>query len=110
MSEKVHVTVYRGEEYSADFPQYDWIAPKVLAWLTEKIEEIPTEFRDSSWCRISSETSYDSSQATIEIGYERPETAEETAKRLAEKAATKRAKEMNERALYEQLRKKFEQR
>ena len=58
-----------------------------LAWFESKLADIPEQFRDAASIGIGSTTNYDSSYATIEIRYVRPETDEEEAERERQAAA-----------------------
>ena len=78
------VTVVAEEQYGSDWPPnkpYEF-----MSWFQSKISLIPEEFRDSATIEIDSSTSYDSSHATIEIRFYRPETdAEEAAREQNER-------------------------
>lgn len=58
-----------------DWPPED--ADGAVAWFQAKIADVPVEFRNGARIKIGSEESYGSSEATIEVSYVRPETAEE---------------------------------
>jgi hypothetical protein len=68
------------EQYNGEWVPNNLI--EAIAWLQEKLCEVPEDYRASATIEISSDCSYDSSHATLEINYRRPETAEEEHKRL----------------------------
>lgn len=105
--------VYSGKQYDSFFPGY-WSAPRVMKWLEEKVAQIPPECLGDSWILFDTDDSYESHQATIEIGYKRLETDDEfrerTEREQAHKADVDRARESEERSTYERLRQKYEAR
>jgi hypothetical protein len=87
------VRIFRQERYDGE-----WLPEKLsdaIAWLQEKLESVPTEYRDSAKIEIDSVSSWeDSHYASIEISYRRPPTEAEIADRKAkeaERAATELA-------------------
>ena len=74
------VIVFEEEQYDGE-----WIpnnAAEVLEWLSDKVNSIPEEFRDSALFEVDARSNYeDSAYASIRISYVRPETDEEEAKR-----------------------------
>src|SRR5579864_1132178 len=79
------VHVFRQEQYDGE-----WLPEKLsdaIAWLQEKLEIVPNEYRDSAKIEIDSVSSWkDSHYASIEISYQRPPTEAEIAERKAKKA------------------------
>lgn len=83
------------EQYGSDWPPTD--AAGALAWFRAKLDDIPAEFRDGAKIEFDSLGRYDSTYATIEISYVRPETDEEEAQReqwAAAQAERRRAEEL----------------
>lgn len=72
------ITVFSAQRYDGD-----WLPEKLddaIAWLREKLGEIPAEYQDSAEIEIDSVGSYeDSHYASITIQYDRPSTPEEIA-------------------------------
>lgn len=93
----ITIKTFDAEQYDGDFPfSYDTRLTDVISWFQQKLEEIPSEYRGSAVCEISSTGGYESSHyATIRIEYTRPETAEECADRKA--AERSRAEECKQR-------------
>ena len=89
-----------------------WDLPKKLedaiAFLQEKLEEIPQEFRPVADCDFDRNETYGSYYSTLEISYWRPETDKEWAARLAEHDQREAARAAQERATYLALKAKFE--
>lgn len=84
-----------------------------ISWLQELESKVPAEYRADATFEIEQEHDYygGSSSLSVRVFYERPETDEEMADRIAhdaENAAAARAmNEKRERAIYEELRRKF---
>lgn len=114
MSERkeVDVSVFDGDnEYSrsdSDWPPKEPTA--FLAWFAGKIALIPLEFAGTAYVELSGGGGgdYDDRHASISIGYKRPETDVEMAKREGETKRYTQESEARERWLYENLKKKFE--
>lgn len=80
----------------------------IIAWLNERKEEIPEEFRDKAKLTLDIDSLHDRNIITSTIYYVREETNEEFEARVeAAIEAAKRA-EATERATYEMLKAKFE--
>jgi hypothetical protein len=114
MSERqsVLVRVFEGDKYANEWPPEKLV--EAVAWLADKLEGIPEQYRSEATFEISSSCSYeDSSYAEIEISYWRPETDEEMEARLSAKRRReedqRQRKEAADRALYEELRQKYEE-
>lgn len=82
------ITVCHVEQYGVEFPaKYNSTLHSVIEWLQAKLESIPAEYRYVAKCEIDTDTYYDSTFATINISYVRPQTEEEAAAcRAAEEA------------------------
>lgn len=87
-------------------------------WVPEKLEDavqffsdmlglVPKEYRHSATLELDSSTSYDCDYPTIRIEYQRPETKEETAARVADEEKDRASKESREREQYERLAEKY---
>ena len=96
---QVSVTVFRAEQYDGKAPfSYDTKLVDVIAWFQQKLEEIPEQYRANAVCEIGSTGGYEGSTYwTIEITYDRPETASERGERIA--AAEAQAIEKREREI-----------
>ena len=56
---KINVTVFNAERYEAGWPfDCDAKLVDIIEWFTEKLEEIPEEYREEAECDISSEGGY----------------------------------------------------
>lgn len=71
--------------------QNDGFAPHILvefqAWLRSALDEIPADCLDSAEIDFEPDYEHGEHYSAVRITYERPETAEETAKRQAEHRA-----------------------
>lgn len=103
----IHESVFEGERcYTGDWPPEK--PADFLAWWQEKIEAIPEEFRDTATIEIDSRSGYEGSHdPCIKIGYWRQETDTELATRLTAMQQDAVLKEMQARATYEELRRRF---
>lgn len=87
--------------------------PDAVEEFTKMLDEVPPEYRKDSRFEIETEDDYygGGSRVTIRAFYDRPETDEEMAARHAEAeanaVAARRHNEAQERAIYEQLRRKY---
>lgn len=80
---KVNVILYNETTDGFNWPPEG--LPYFIAWMQKKLEEVPEEFRDNSYCEIDSESyGYDGITVRLKIGYHRPETDEEIAIRKKE--------------------------
>lgn len=75
------VKVFEGERYNNGWPPERAI--EFVAWLNERLAQIPVDYMGSARVEIGSTQSYGDDYATIEISYIRPETDEEVAERYA---------------------------
>ena len=82
-----------------EFSHGEWTSAELEGLLSS----IPAEFQPTAVARLSSE--YDSVE--FEIGYWRPQTAEEEAEEDAQHKRFARRREEEERAQYESLKRKF---
>ena len=89
------------EQYNGDWPPEE--ATEAIAWFQNKLKDVPGEFRSTARIEIDSTSRYDSTYATIEIGYVRPETDEEEAQREKQSAAQADRNRANEMRLLAEL-------
>ena len=99
------VAVFFGRYWDGNVPEG---VGDFIDWLTALREGVPAEYRASMKFEIDTATEWDSTYATIEVSYERPETDEEMAGRI--QAAARRQRERLDRARreYERLKAHFE--
>lgn len=104
--ELTRVTVFSHERYDGE-----WMPEGLadaIAWLNDKLESIPAEYRDSATIEIDSVSSWeDSHYASITITYTRPETDDEVCERVDRERRMAAHREAQERATYEALKRKF---
>ena len=77
------------DEHGPDWPPSNLV--EFIAWVTNHMASIPSEFRAVARIEIGSTTSYDDAVANLTISYDRPATADEIARRNAN--AIRRAEE-----------------
>jgi len=106
MRKQKRVTVFDKEQYNGDWPPSN--ATEFVAWFAEKISEIPVEYRETAQIDIDSSSCYDSSFASIEIFYDRPETDDEMSLREHEELRKQREQELRELQTLATLKKKYE--
>ena len=94
MRKQKRVTVFNKEQYDGDWPPSNAI--EFVAWFAEKLGEIPAEYREVAIIDIDSIACYDSSKASIEIYYMRPETDGEMTAREMEELRSKEAQKARE--------------
>ena len=102
---EVTVEVFNQEQYDGE-----WIPPTLvaaIAWLQEKLEQIPPEFRANARIEVEGVSSYDSSYANILIDYMRPATESEIQEKQNKDAERKRQIEEREQAELERLQSKY---
>ena len=104
MKIEIKVVVYDDGEYSHTFPSVPGVG--LIGWLSEKINTIPEEHRDSADIEIYSVGDFDDHWLNIRITYTRLETSEEEKERLSD-ANKARQKELVERELLKQLKAKY---
>ena len=103
------VTVVEAEQYDEGFPSANLLSFNFNAWLQSHLAGIPPEYRGGAEiCFGCRESHGDSLYVTISISYERPETPEEVAERVAGSRHALAEKELRERLLYAQLKVKYE--
>lgn len=112
MSKRQHVTitVFDGEQYDGDWPTHDYPALLVnaISWFQSKLEEIPVEYRETARCEIDSKSGYEGDHCGhIAISYQRPETNEEMASRIARNEQREAAKSAEEIAVLQALRERY---
>lgn len=95
------VLVVKTDEYESDFPPTNLM--EFRAWLDQKTNLIPEQYRHNAEFEIDSYVSYDSSYARLTIQYSRPELPEEESARESELMRRKRANLDEARARYEKL-------
>lgn len=71
-------------------------------------ECIPAEYRKTAQCEFDIEYEYESAYTSVSIAYHRPETDDETRRRLEQAYIARSLKEREERAEFDRLSKKFE--
>jgi hypothetical protein len=102
----VEVTLFQAESWRQNWPPVHM--DKFIAWLQEQLSKIPPPFRASAKIEIESEGGYDGDHnATITIKYWRPETPDETQRRIAEIDRTRSLAEVRERELLKSLQDKY---
>ena len=83
----------------------------LIGWLQAKLDSLPEDMRDEAVAEIDASTYYDSAILEIKIEGRRPETDEEQAARLRAEADKKAGeaylREIQERAAYEALKRKY---
>ena len=101
------VTVVEAEQYDEGFPSANLLS--FHAWLQSHLASIPPEYQGGAEICFGCRESYgDSLYVTVSISYERPETPEEVAERVAGSRHALAEKELRERLLYAQLKVKYE--
>jgi len=95
-----------------DVEQHDenWMPDKLsdaIEWLIKFLHQVPPRFRDSATIEIGSKSRYESTYATIEIKYWRPETELETGRREIDIAYLQSRQEAQERATLAALQAKY---
>ena len=101
------VTVVEAEQYDEGFPSANLLS--FNAWLQSHLASIPPEYRGGAEICFGYREDYgDSIYVTVCISYERPETPEEVAERVASSRHAFAEKELRERLLYAQLKVKYE--
>lgn len=82
MKKDTFVTVYTSEQFDDDYPPEN--ALEFIEFLSNKINEIPVEYRNNAAIQLYSGRDHDVTFVSIRISYMRPETDEEEARREAE--------------------------
>ena len=93
------------EQYDGDWPPTD--APGFFAWLQAKLDDVPEAYRSTFRIEVDSTSRYDSTYATIEFGYVRPETDQEEAEREGQVAAQQERRRAQELRTLAELQKKY---
>jgi len=96
------IKVYERECLDVDQPPENMI--KYIAWLTDKLDQIPDEFRKNAEVEMVSNDMYGLEYV---ISYTRPETREELAEAIREVQRRDSEIERKERAELERLNKKY---
>jgi hypothetical protein len=83
-----------------------------IEWCKDRMADVPAEFRESAWIEIAAQGMYDDpAEVEFSVGYTRPETPADVAAREAEAKRWRdeqaAAREREERATYERLKKRF---
>ena len=103
--ERKKVTVF-----SAESGNNGWLPEnfqQAIAWLQEKFDSIPAEYRETATIEIDSGTYYDSTYSSLEIEYFRPETDEEMNSRVANQQSRAEEERRREIDLLERLKAKY---
>ncbi len=79
---KKFIRIYVADGDSTDWPPDNLV--ELIAWLKNKLSEIPEEHRGVATCEISSEGGDDWHMAHMDISYHREETEKEIEERLAD--------------------------
>lgn len=114
MSERINVVEYVVDKsvYGSviDDEKYeDDSLSSVIGWLAGLLESIPPEYRDSARVEVDSVGGYEGEHhSEFRVYYRRPETDVEMAKRLHAELREQSAREARERAIFENLRQKYE--
>ncbi len=101
---QIKITVYKKErifnlmETPLDFMKY----------FQAQIDKIPSEFIDNSRIELYNYVEYDNAIMDIEIYYFRDETDEEQNDRIKKELESKQLREAQERAIFERLKLKYE--
>lgn len=107
MKRMVTVKLADAEKYDADFPPEGAI--EFAKWLGDLMAQVPAEHAGTARLEIDSIGSYENSHyATVSFMYDRPETDEEEAVRLANNRRAAEAKRSRELQQLEDLRRKYE--
>lgn len=92
--------------YDASYPPENALA--FQAWLAEALAEVPEDYRADAKVEFSAERGYeDDIQQCMKFYYSRPETEEEFAARVYERALMFVRQEAQERQQFERLQAKF---
>lgn len=107
MKIKITVTLASAEKYDAGFPPENAI--EFTKWLGDLMAQVPAEYAGTARLEIDSIGSYENSHyATVSFMYDRPETDEEEAVRLANNRRAAEAQRSRELQQLEVLRRKYE--
>ena len=107
MKRMITVTLVTAEKYAAGFPPEGAI--EFAKWLGDLMAQVPPEHAGTAKLEIDSVGSYeDSHYATVSFMYDRPETGEEEAKRLAHDRSAADVQRSRELQQLEALRRKYE--
>jgi len=103
----IQVKVFEGE---SSYGQKDWPSEKAtefIKWFQNKVDLIPSEYRDKAVIELTSSTVWDSSVVDLTISYTRPETIEEQQAREFEAIRRQQQQESTERQTLTYLRSKY---
>lgn len=102
------IMIYDSERYGGNALWPPRNLAEFVTWASQKLTEIPEQYRSQAAIEIDARLDYDDAEARIEITYKRPETDDERRTRLADEANRQHARSFEERQLYENLKAKFE--
>lgn len=102
---QVKILVFNAEEDDTSFPPRN--LPTFVKWVSEALESIPHEHRNSAEIDFFARTDYESAHVEITVDYSRPETDEEFEARYQSVARRAAQKEMAERKLLGELLQKY---
>lgn len=92
-------------------PRWSGMPEKLLDWhdwVSERLSEIPEEYRKTAKIEIESRSSWeDSVECNLVVTYNRPETAEETSERLAKQQLYQTSVEAEEKRRLSELMAKY---
>lgn len=98
--------------YLVDNDTFDLQLPEslsgVIGWLSQKLESIPAECKDSAEFRFDAVTEYGEAYPHMEITYRQAETDAEVVARVKIEAERSRMLDAAERQRFERLKEKFE--
>ena len=104
----IKIEVFKKELFDYDGVWPEENAVKFLAWLEEKINSIPKEFRNSAKVDFEAEPGYaENASATVEIHYYRPETDEEEIARKAKEQNRAELRKQQDLRQLEELKLKY---
>ena len=107
--ETTTVYVFSAEEGTATWGEMPELLPEFIAWLAERLNEVPEEYQEVTKIKIDSTGGYDESpNATVEITYARPMTKEEIAERRVREENWRKQRVAEARRKYEELKAFFE--
>jgi len=101
------IVIFNQEQYEKEWPEENAI--EFIKWFSDKVNTIPSEYRNKARIELESITSYESSSYVhIEISYVRPETPEEEKSRMDNNDYNNKAHEKRERNQLSILKAKYE--
>jgi len=101
------IVIFNKEQYDGEWPEEN--AVEFINWFSDKVNNIPSEYRDKAIIELDSVLSYESSSyVNIEISYVRPETPEEEKNRMDAKNNSNKILEKRDRKQLSILKDKYE--